>query len=468
MDYLITIVILLPAVWFAAMRSSWLVDYAFLVLAFNRGLRRIVDYYVNHEFKALSPISLTPLIVILLLMIPFLSRFSLLMPRVKLIFGLFFAACACGFTIGFVQNSFAAVFQLAEYLAPLSLMGFAATANASPKTTDRWIQSVGWTGVGVAAYGWFQYFHPPLWDALWMEQTGMIGYLGIPEPTQIVVFSTMAERGPFASYLAASAIPMIVARRWRIWGGWLAVAFILSVIPLSYVRTALIGVALVVLIKPIVNRGRGFVAILLSAALVFMAVKYGVDQLPTSEQVMARYESLGSLREDSSFQGRLEIASAGIDLVASHPLGFGFGATGMSGRVNTGGVASGSKFMDNGYITLMLDYGWLGGLLFFSAVGLIWLEMRSRFNKGVQDEYMALGRAWYLALLITLYVANVYTGAYVFWLFAGVVLSSRYDPMIRRLLAEKLKQRAETRTVSASDAAPASAAPFFQQNMPPG
>lgn len=441
MEWLITIAILTPAIWLALARSSWLIDYAFVVLAFNRGLRRIVDYYFNHAFNPLSPISLTPLVICALLMVPFLSRFRTLMLRVKAIFWLFFVAAALGLGVGIIQNGFAALFQFTEYLAPLALCGFAATANAIPQVTDRWIKSAGWTGVAVAAYGWFQYFNPPVWDALWMEQTGMIGYLGIPEPTQIIVFSTMQERGPLAVYLAAMAIPMIIAARWRNWTGWLSAAFVLSIIPLSTVRTALIGVALVVVINPMVNRGRGVLAITLSGLLVFVGVVFGADRLPNSEQVLARYQTLGNLADDSSFQGRFDIARSGFEIVATHPFGFGFGGSGMAGRVNTRQVSTGAKFGDNGYVLLLLDYGWLGGLLYFSALWLIWKEMARRFHSGVRDEYISLSRSWFLAMLVLNYVANFYTGPSLFWVFIGVALSSKYDPQIRRLLAERAAKK---------------------------
>ena len=439
MDYLIAIVMLTPAICFVAMNSSWLVDYAFFIVAFNRGIRRLVDYYIYHEFTPLSPISLTPLIISIFLVIPFLMRFRTLTPRVRKIFWLLLAAIVHGFFVGFISNRFAAVFELFEYVAPIGLMGYVATADVKPEVMDRWIRSAGWSAVGVAAYGLFQYFNPPVWDAFWMAQVHFIGYLGIPEPTKIVVFSTMAERGTVASYLAAAAIPMIMASRWRNFAGWLSVALIITVIPLTYVRAAVIAILFVVVINPLINKGRGFVATLLFTGMVLLCMKYGISQLPTSDKLAARYETLTDMASDASFQGRLSIASYGWGLVKSHPLGYGFGATGLGGRVNTGALASNAVFGDNGYISLLLDYGWVGGLCFFMALWCIWKEISRRFNAGIHDEFMTLSRAWFLAVLILQYVANGLVGISLFWLFLGVVLSSRRDPTILKLLALRLR-----------------------------
>jgi len=63
---------------------------------------------------------------------------------------LFTAALAMGFAVGLVRNQLAAVYALAEYVAPLSIMGCAAIAKGNERILDRWIKSVGWAAVTVS------------------------------------------------------------------------------------------------------------------------------------------------------------------------------------------------------------------------------------------------------------------------------------------------------------------------------
>ncbi len=78
----ILFLMVIPGIVLALRGSSYLVDYTILVFVFNREIRRIVDYY-NHEFNALSPISVTPLIMLALLFISFVGRFKVLHPEGK-------------------------------------------------------------------------------------------------------------------------------------------------------------------------------------------------------------------------------------------------------------------------------------------------------------------------------------------------------------------------------------------------
>jgi len=72
--------IILLVIWFIGLalvmaRSSWAVDYTVFVFVFNRGLRRFIDYEINHEFNPLSPISLSSLAVAASMLLPVLVCF---------------------------------------------------------------------------------------------------------------------------------------------------------------------------------------------------------------------------------------------------------------------------------------------------------------------------------------------------------------------------------------------------------
>ena len=116
MEWIVAIGMVVPAVWLAINRSSWLLDYTIAILAFNRGIRRIVDYYSNGQFNPFSPISLTPLLVAGLLLIPALTHFGRLSKRVRIPFFLLAGALAIGFAVGLPSNQFAAIYSLAEWV----------------------------------------------------------------------------------------------------------------------------------------------------------------------------------------------------------------------------------------------------------------------------------------------------------------------------------------------------------------
>ena len=77
MDWIVAGVIVAIAAFLAAQRSSYLVDYVVFVYVFNRGLRRILDYNAG-SFNPFSPVSLSPLLVTGIMLVPFLARFGTL------------------------------------------------------------------------------------------------------------------------------------------------------------------------------------------------------------------------------------------------------------------------------------------------------------------------------------------------------------------------------------------------------
>src|SRR5258707_7338186 len=218
-EWVVFLFIVVPGLLYAMRGSSYLVDYTILVFVFNREIRRLVDYY-NHEFNPFSLISVTPLVMLGLLFMGFLWNFKALHRMAKQIFLLMMVAIAYGFVVGLLHNGLATLYQGAEYLATVGLMGYVAVNPADNRTADRWLRTAGIAGAVAAFYGWHHFLTIPSWDAFWVERVGFVGYLGRLHPTEMWVFSTFAERGPCASYLALAAIPMLVSRRWRVALGW--------------------------------------------------------------------------------------------------------------------------------------------------------------------------------------------------------------------------------------------------------
>ena len=439
LEWLAFIVIVVPGLLYALRGSSYLVDYAILVFVFNREIRRVIDY-INHEFNPFSPISLTPLVMLGLLFIGFLWNMKALHTLAKQIFFFFIAAIAYGCAIGFLRNGAATFYQAAEYLSAIGMMGYVAVNPADERVADRWLRTAGWAAVIAALYGWYQYLTIPDWDAYWVEQVGFVGYLGKLVPTELSVFSTFADRGPCASYMALVAIPMLVSKRWRVLLGWPAILLLLSCILLTYSRGGIIVMALGAVLFPIVNGGKGSGRIALIAVAVAAICLAGLSSLPGADRLMNRFSSLGHMQDDGSFQGRIQIAGYGWQKVFSNPMGYGIGSSGLAGRIN-----SGSQFQDqavisdNGWFTLMTSLGLPGFVLFATALVLLWRYFSILNRVGVKDDFLSLARAYFAATLVCMWSGNYFTELSVMWIAMGRAIS----PLMLYKIDPELKPMAE-------------------------
>jgi hypothetical protein len=429
MELLIAFLIVAPAFYMAATRSSYLLDYMFFVVALNRGIRRLVDYYINGAFNPFSLISLTQLIIGLLIMLPALSRMNRLTAPVRNLSYLIMVAIAHGTAIGVLNAGIGAFYALGEWLAGFGAFLFVATAPVTAGTMDRWMKSSGYAALLVALYGWYQYLTIPPWDAFWVTAVNFVGYLGVLKPMEMSVFSTMHERGPCAGFLGWAAIPMILHPRWRIIGGWLTVALLLSVMLLTMVRTMFIILALIAVLQPVLSKGMGMGRVVLLAALLGIGGTVGLGYIPGSERINQRFETVKDIQNDGSFQGRLAIFTTGVPWVLGHPLGLGLGSSGFgAGRIGGGAVEG---FCDSGYIEVFSQFGWIGGLAFFAALAKIWGELTRRIQQGGTDVFLFTGRAVLLGCLVFLYVGNIFGGFSLFWVFLGISLNRLTMPVVR-------------------------------------
>lgn len=429
MEYFIAFLMVLPAFVLAIQRSTYLLDYVFFVFSLNRGIRRLVDFYINGAFNPLSPISLTPLVVSAVLVIPALSRFNQLTPSSRNVATLIMVALGHGLAIGFVNAGIGAFYSLGEWMAGFGAFLYAATAPITSRVADRWMRSCGYAALIVAAYGWYQYYTIPEWDAFWVTEVKFVGYLGQLRPTEMSVFSTMHERGPCASFLAWAAIPMILNSRWRIIGGWLTVMLLLSVVVLTLTRSMFIIVALVAMLQPALSKGKGIGRVIVLAVLLGVGASVGLQYMPGSERITKRYDTMKDMQNDGSMKGRLGILTTGLPWVIGHPVGTGLGSSGFgAGRIGGSGGEAQEGFCDSGYIEIFSQFGWIGGLAFFAAMAQIWAELSRRLRQGGKDPFLYTGRVVLVGCLVFLAVGNIFGGFSLFWVFLGISLNRMTKP----------------------------------------
>jgi hypothetical protein len=434
MDWVVTAIIIGIGAYFAFQRSSFLVDYVIIVFVFNRGLRRILDYNAG-AFNPLSPVSLTPLAITMLMLLPFLGRFSTLPKSHKTILTCFLVAMGYGFAIGFIRVQFAAIYALAEVLAPIAMFGYILTLGADQNTKDRWLRTSAWCAIVASAYGWYQYFTIPPWDAFWVRAVGFEGYMGTLEPTKMSVFSTMAERGVFGGFLGLAIVPMIISPKWRTPLSWLGVILVLSNILLAQTRTGIILATFTILVYVMINKGTGLFQMLIAMAVIGGAAWFGMDKMPGAEKLKDRFSTLGNMQEDGSFQARMDIYSYGISTILLNPVGFGLGATGISSRINTGDESNTAVITDAGYVEIVAQYGWLGAILVVYALWAMWKQLAIRFKIGYRPTEVMLARAFLIALIPACFVGNMITQFSILW----IIFGSALDPRALGVFVQKLQ-----------------------------
>jgi len=109
----------------------------------------------------LSPVSLTPLLVAAMMFIPLSVYLHRLAPAVRAILLMLIAAVVYAFAVGFLRVQFAALYGLAEVLAPLGLFGFVLMVGPNTRIKDRWIRSFAWAAILASVYGWYQVPNDP-------------------------------------------------------------------------------------------------------------------------------------------------------------------------------------------------------------------------------------------------------------------------------------------------------------------
>jgi putative inorganic carbon (hco3(-)) transporter len=413
------VLMVIPGFLLVLNRSSYLVDYTIFVFVFNREIRRLIDYY-NGSFNPLSLISLTPIIMCGLLFVSFLGNLKTLNPMARQIFLLLLSAIGYGFIIGLSRNGAACIYQAAQYFSTIGLMGYAAIIPATDRRADRWLLSAGLAGVLAAIYGWYQYWVIPDWDAFWVRAVGFIGYLGQLQPTKMWVYSTFADRGVCAVFLALAAIPMFVSKRWRLFLGWPEAALLVSCIFPTMARNGIIVAIMGVVLYPILNGGKHAARVIIIVALVigvFFAVSGSV---PGLDGMVKRFQSLLHMQDDGSFQGRLVIVQATAPYVLSHPFGFGIGSSGLAERLNANTIG---VVTDNGWIELLSSLGIPGFTLFVVALVKIWRYFALLGRVGVQDDFLGLARTFFVVALIANYTGNLFIDFSVMWIAIGRALS---------------------------------------------
>ena len=421
---LVASLICCPAFFLAANRSTFLVDYLFFVVSLNRCVRRIVDYY-NGQFNPFSLISLTPIIVgglaTLVVLVELNYRkeqFGGRAVRTILPYGI---AVILAFFVGFINARFAAVYALGNYIAPIGLLGYGALYANNDQVISRWCNSVACTALLVAVYGVWQFYTIPPWDAFWLVQAGMDGYMGIPKPQKMTLFSTMNERGPAAAYLCGGLTLLLLRPATLGILRWPAVFIVTTAMLFTYSRTSVIQAISAVVLYPLLGRKKSFIPSALILGFIVIVGPKLLGSLPASDQAAKRVATLGNIQDDGSFKARLTLLRIGIQGAITQPFGIGIGSHGSTASRVSRAMAEGTGD-STGYVMTLRTFGWIGFVLVGTMIFRIWIAARDLTSLDLDDVNVTLFRAWFISGAIAFFSGDWLFTATFFWILAGYCL----------------------------------------------
>lgn len=313
------------------------------------------------------------------------------------------AAMTLGYVVGAARIGLQpATAALLSWIAPvlfgLQLIAVGDDVDDLRATVERFLT---WSTLIVGVYGVAQFYIVPPWDALWMDNAPM-NSIGVPEPFEIRVFSTLNSPGPMAVFLAAALLYLAGARHaWRVpaqVAGYAALA-------LSLVRSAWLAWLLGIVLVVAAGRSRART----TAVIAVIAIAVCALQLsgPMQQVVADRLDETREGRQDDSLVERLALHRAMVPALAGEAIGNGLGATGNASTLGTDS-STGLAVLDSGLIDFGYSLGLPAGLL---ALGALWyggLELaRAGLRRGVVGAEIIAGGA---SVLVQLLFGNALAG----------------------------------------------------------
>lgn len=315
------------------------------------------------------------------------------------------AALTYGFLIGALRNGVVpAFYAYLSWLSPAMVgLHVALHWRRYPQMQQAMLRTMAWGLIPAALYGMVQFVAPPPWDRQWMIATELQS-IGQPVPFSLRVFGTMTMPGTFAVVMEVGLLLLLSA---RVRGRLPALVLGFIGLLLSRIRTAwlgfVFGLVLQLVTQPVRRLPRNWMTIVVVGLL-----SLPVITIPRiREGIVDRLASFSQAEEDSSVRSRVMIARAAYQLVMEYAEGAGLGSTG-SATVARG--VGGIRNFENGFLEVFYLFGWPGGAMFFLGLGGI-IVQGLRLADARFDQFANAARSGALALLTSLLISEVFTGA---------------------------------------------------------
>jgi hypothetical protein len=400
-------------------RRSTYVAFTWWIWLASPEVRRLVDFQTH--FHNISPVMVAPLLVTFFALLSVIRRPRKLLRRSMLPFLLYALTTLLAFVVGVLTNGFLpAAFDWANWLLPLSFGVFLIMDSGAVRENRDALMGAVIIGLAIiGAYGIYQFFHLPPWDAYWLNESRLTS-AGSAFAEQVRIFGPLNGPGAYGFVLAGSLVFMLVAK------GPLKIASAAAGFPafaLCGVRAAwgVWAVGALFVFWRMGGKSRIRIAV---AALVVAAISAPVFTVgPVATLVTNRFASFGSassIQQDQSAKDRAAMYQTFIGTALSQPIGIGLGALGTAAKLTTGNTAN----FDSGLLQIPYTFGWVGCLVFVTAVFQISLTILGNYLKS-RDPIANAAAALFFGMLGGLLFGQVFEGVLgiVIWTAVGLALS---------------------------------------------
>jgi hypothetical protein len=379
-------------------------------------LRRLVDYRASGApTKAML---LAPFLAALIPLFSIVAHWSTAVTRKTAPLLYVAGAVVYGIMVGLSGFKFGAVAQSVVAWAIPLLVAFFLFQERDRFQSLYWaFESAFLGGVFVIGlYGIYQFVFMPAWDALWIQSSDLVS-IGLAEPYQVRVFSTMNAPQVFSAFMMAGVLIVLRSRsKFRFAAAPIGVLALI----LTMSRAAWLGLAVGACYLLFTFTRRQRVQLAIAGGLSLLLCVAAVQIPDVNSMVQERIASLAHPEQDSSYEARTQSFNEIVQSIEDTPYGFGFSPDQASGS-NSGSF--GSEERDSSIIAVLLSMGWLGALAFGMAVLL--LAPSIFLSGGSEVEAVAACRAVLLGLGAEALLNNIFSGpiAFLTWSSVGFCLA---------------------------------------------
>ena len=384
-------------------------------------LRRMVDY--RTEFVASSPLLIAPLLATSIAGWTMLKRTRSLGRPGAIPFTAAMAGIAYGTLVGVFHFSLMDVGQaLANWVAPVLFGFFLYEERALYPEFRRVIEKTFLYGVFImGAYGVYQFFVMPGWDAAWMQAIDNSAF-GNPLPMQARVFSTMNASSSFSTYMMAGLLMMFSMEhsKLRIPAALLGFfSFLLTTNRASWLGI-LVGIAYITM--HVTMRQRVRILGMILGCVVLLGCIFMLP--PVNEILSARFQSMLDPKRDVSFFYRIQGHERGFAKLAHEPVGEGMGTMDIN-HANEKPYDESLGPHDSTILEFLFSLGFVGTFVYFS--GLAFAGYRLLSGPRVRDPFTISMIAITLSYFAQAILNSIMLGVlgFVVWLSIAMALAAR-------------------------------------------
>lgn len=421
---LLVVVAVAMATFLADPRGTLGVSAALLLLPFLGLLRRVTSG--ADAYTAQDPLIILPVLLCLPAVIRILTPGRFDTPPVRWLLALCLWLGLSGMVALAAGWGATAIFGTAVAVVPVGV-GLQIARGRLVGVPPVVLGSLPWVGAALVAYGFVQRIAPPRWDVAWLTSRE-IASIGLPSPGDFRVFGTSESPGVFALFVGLSLVVTIgrvlASSRLSPPVKLVVVASVsclaVVVLSLAAVRGVLLSLPIVALLALALARRLtvgSVVVVSVATAVTFAAVPALLFQ---SAAARARFD-IWQIGQDQSFVARWELLSAfAVGPAAGAALGSGPGTRGL-GTTLTGDREFAT--IDNGYLSRLLETGYLGLLLFVVVTAVCLRAVAKRWQRrGVRHEEIVWVCIVALFLLVELTGPIISSTAGLFyWVALGVL-----------------------------------------------